>query len=114
MINWWLFGCYTHLETTSVFGVINCWYKEGLAAGDSKTTYKKYIWPDDCKSHTIKVVVDAKGNISESNEDNNERLKIYTKLPRPFNIRTASLTRTNVVYGDHIPFQPPAFTVYEV
>ncbi len=58
---------------------INNWYKEGLAAGDSKTTYKKYIWPDDCKSHTIKVVVDAKGNISESNEDNNERLEDFTQ-----------------------------------
>ena len=29
--------------------------------------------------------------------------------PLPFNIRIASLTKINVVYGEHIQFQPHAF-----
>jgi parallel beta-helix repeat protein len=60
---------------------INYGYRDGLAAGDNKTTYKKYIWPADCKSHTIKVVVDAKGNITESNESNNGLPKTFSVAP---------------------------------
>ena len=62
---------------------INHWYKNGLAAGDSTRTYKKYIWPTDCNTHTIKVVVDAKGNITESNEGNNERSERFSATPTP-------------------------------
>ena len=32
--------------------------KNGLAAGESYTSYYTYIWPLDCNPHTIKVVVD--------------------------------------------------------
>ena len=60
---------------------INRFYRNGLAAGDSTRTYKKYIWPSDCNSHTIKVVVDAEGNITESNEDNNERSERFSANP---------------------------------
>jgi parallel beta-helix repeat protein len=62
---------------------INRYYRNDLAAGDSKTTYKKYIWPTDCNSHTYKVVVDAEGNITESNEGNNERSKRFSAIPVP-------------------------------
>jgi len=62
---------------------INHWYRNGLAAGDSKRTYKRYTWPTDCESHTIKVVVDAKGNITESNEGNNERSERFSATPVP-------------------------------
>ncbi|MCK4733627.1 MAG: hypothetical protein KAT65_14330, partial [Methanophagales archaeon] len=60
---------------------INQWYKDGLAAGNNKRTYKKYIWPTDCKLHTIKVVVDADGNITESDEYNNERSERFSATP---------------------------------
>lgn len=60
---------------------INRYYKGGLAAGDSTRKYKTYIWPTDCKSHTIKVVVDARGNITESDEYNNERSETFSAIP---------------------------------
>ena len=57
---------------------INRYYKNDLAMGDSERTCIKYTWPDDCKSHTIKLVVDADGNIRESKEGNNERSEKFS------------------------------------
>ena len=52
--------------------------KDGLAAGATITTYFTYTWPSDYNQHTIKVIVDLYDDITESNEDNNERSESFS------------------------------------
>jgi len=55
--------------------------KEGLYAGISYIFYYDYTWPLDINSHTLKLIVDADKNITESNETNNNLSKSFTALP---------------------------------
>jgi len=53
---------------------------DGLTAGSTKTYYWDMTWPSDSNPHTIRVVVDADGAITESNEGNNERSESFSDL----------------------------------
>ncbi|RKX45344.1 MAG: hypothetical protein DRP27_04375, partial [Thermotogae bacterium] len=59
---------------------ISYYDKDGLAAGSTYTTFFPYTWPSDCDPHTMKVVVDADSDITESNEGNNERSEPFSAI----------------------------------
>ncbi|MFC1716933.1 CARDB domain-containing protein, partial [Candidatus Poribacteria bacterium] len=55
--------------------------KNGLIAGSSQAYYWDTSWPSDYNSYTVRVVVDADGAITESNEGNNERSESFSATP---------------------------------
>ena len=75
--------------------------KNGLAAGESYTSYYTYIWPLDCDPHTIKVVVDVNEAITESNENNNERSETFTAAGSAPGVPTG-VNATDGMYTDKV------------
>ena len=83
-------------------------------------------WKDFCREYGIQAEILSMGMISQGTVDlindpeyrnlNTVLIDMRVRLsnpslhqPLPFNIRIASLTKINVVYGEHIQFQPHAF-----
>ena len=76
--------------------------KDGLAAGASYTSYATYTWPWDYSSHIIRVVADADGAITESNEGNNERSESFSaKSPTWESYRDADHNYVCNNFGDY-------------
>jgi len=73
----------------------------GLSAGESTTCIFSWTAPSgSAGNHTVKAVVDADNQVSESNENNNERSETFTVTSIPVEIYIEKTE--NIVAGDEI------------